>query len=70
MLLEGKRIWHGSAAIAELWRRMQPSDPLLTLMGQLFRDEGRAQGYPSLLLARRLALNLQGLPVDPDAEQF
>ncbi|MBR75639.1 MAG: hypothetical protein CL863_04720 [Cyanobium sp. RS427] len=71
MLLEGERIWHGSAAIAELCRRMQPSDPLLTLMGQLFRDEGRAAGlYPSMLLARRLALNLQGLPVDPDTEQI
>ena len=71
MLLEGDRIWHGSAAIAELCRRMRPSDPLLTLMGQLFRDKGRAAGlYPSLLLARRLALNFQGLPVDPDAKQI
>ena len=69
MLLEGDTIWHGSAAIAELCRRMQPSDPLLTLLGQLFRDEGRAAAlYPSLLLARRLALNIQGRPVDPDAE--
>ena len=69
MLLEGDTIWHGSAAIAELCRRMQPSDPLLMLLGQLFRDEGRAAAlYPSLLLARRLALNNQGRPVDPDAE--
>ena len=71
MLLERETIWHGSAAIAELCRRMQPSDPLLALMRQLFRDEGRAAGlYPSLLLARRVALNVQGLPVDPDAEQI
>ena len=70
MLLEGDTIWHGSTAIAELCRRMQPSDPLLKMMRQLFRDEGRAAGlYPSLLLARRLALTIQGKPVDPDAHQ-
>ena len=69
MLLEGDTIWHGSAAIAELCRRMQPSDPLLKMMRQLFRDDGRAAGvYPSLLLARRLALTIQGKPVDPDVQ--
>ena len=71
MLLEGDTIWHGSAAITELCRRMQPSDPLLRLMRQLFRNEGRAAGlYPSLLLARRVALIVQGLPVDPDTKQI
>jgi len=67
MLLEGDRIWHGSAAIAELNRRMNPSDALLQLLQQVFRNEGRAhQLYPALLLARRLALAAQGRPVDPD----
>ena len=71
MLLEGDTIWHGSAAIAELCRRMQPSDPLLRMMLQLFRDDGRAAGlYPSLLLARQLALNIQGKPVDPDVQKI
>ena len=67
VLLEGDTTWHGSAAIAELCRRMQPSDPLLTLMCDLFRDRNRAGAlYPGLLLARRVALGLRGLPVDPD----
>ena len=61
MLLEGDRIWHGSAAIAELNRRMNPSDALLQLLQQVFH-----QLYPALLLARRLALAVQGRPVDPD----
>ena len=67
MLLEGERIWHGSAAIAELSRRMKPSDPLLNLLGRLFRDNRRSAGlYPSLLLARRCTLGLRGTPLDPD----
>ena len=67
MLLEGDRIWHGSAAIAELNRRMNPSDALLQVLQQVFRNEGCAhQLYPALLLARRLALAVQGRPVDPD----
>ena len=69
MLLEGERIWHGSEAIAELNRRMTPSDALLKLMQQLFHDDGRARTlYPALLLARRLALASQGRPVDPDRQ--
>ena len=67
ILLEGDRIWHGSAAIAELNRRMIPSDSLLQLLKQVFRDEARSRAfYPALLLARRLALAVQGRPVDPD----
>ena len=68
-LLEGDQAWHGSAAIAELCARMQPSDPLLKLLRDLFRDHNRAGAlYPGLLLARRLALGLRGLPVDPDEQ--
>ena len=69
VLLEGDQAWHGSAAIAELCERMQPSDPLLKLLRDLFRDHNRAGAlYPGLLLARRLALGLRGLPVDPDVQ--
>ena len=32
VLLEGDQAWHGSAAIAELSRRMEPGDPLLQLL--------------------------------------
>ena len=68
VLLEGSQAWHGSAAIAELSRRMQPSDPLLHLLQGLFRDQHRAGlFYPALLLARRVALALRGLRPDPDA---
>ena len=69
VLMEGEQAWHGSAAIAELSRRMQPSDPLLMVLRDLFRDRSRAEAlYPVLLLARRLALGLRGLPVDPDQQ--
>lgn len=69
VLMEGEQAWHGSAAIAELSRRMQPSDPLIMVLRDLFRDRSRAEAlYPGLLLARRLALGLRGLPVDPDQQ--
>lgn len=69
VLMEGEQAWHGSAAIAELSRRMEPSDPLLMVLRDLFRDRSRAEAlYPGLLLARRLALGLRGLPVDPDQQ--
>ena len=62
VLMEGEQAWHGSAAIAELSRRMQPSDPLLMVLRDLFRYRSRAEAlYPGLLLARRLALGLRGV---------
>ena len=68
VLLEGEQAWHGSAAIAEISRRMKPSDPLLKLLQAVFHDRQRAAfAYPALLLARRLALLIQGLRPDPDA---
>ena len=68
VLIEGQAIWHGSAAIAELCRRMEPSDQLLGLLQGMFRDDARSKIlYPALLLARQIALNLRGLPVDPDS---
>ena len=67
VLIEGEQRWHGSEAIAELSRRMKPSDPLLTLLARLFRDNQRsALAYPALLAARRMALATRGLSVDPD----
>jgi predicted DCC family thiol-disulfide oxidoreductase YuxK len=71
VLLEGEQAWHGSAAIAELTRRMRPGDPLLQLLRSLFRDDARSLLlYPGLLLARRLSLSARGLPEDPDEEQI
>ena len=67
VLIEGEQKWHGSKAIAELSRRMKPSDPLLRLLARLFADNQRsALAYPALLAARRLALATRGLSVDPD----
>ena len=67
VLIEGEQKWHGSEAIAELSRRMKPSDPLLKLLARLFADNQRsALAYPALLVARRLALATRGLSVDPD----
>ena len=67
VLIEGEHRWHGSEAIAELSRRMKPSDRLLGLLANLFADNQRsALAYPALLAARRLALATRGLSVDPD----
>ena len=67
ILIEGDQKWHGSEAIAELSRRMKPSDPLLRVLAKLFGDNQRsALAYPALLAARRLALAKRGLSVDPD----
>ena len=67
VLLEGDVVWHGSAAIAELCRRMEPTDQLLGILQGMFCDDTRSKIlYPALLLARRVALNIRGLPVDPD----
>ena len=69
VLLEGDQAWHGSAAIAELSRRMEPGDPLLQLLQKLFQDDARSTLlYPGLLLARRVSLAIRGLPEDPDHE--
>jgi predicted DCC family thiol-disulfide oxidoreductase YuxK len=67
VLIEGETVWHGSAAIAELCRRMEPSDQLLGLLKGVFCDDARSKIlYPALLLARQVALNFRGLSVDPD----
>ena len=70
MLLDGDRVLHGAAAISWLCARMAPSAALLQLLAPLFGDAARARRlYPLLLLARRCALALRGLPVDPDSPQ-
>ena len=67
VLLEGEQAWHGAEAIAELCQRLAPSGPLLHLLQGLFSEPNRARRiYPLLLLARRMALQWKGLPVDPD----
>jgi hypothetical protein len=67
MLLDGERILHGAAAIQWLCARMNPSAALLQLLAPVLATPTRARRlYPLLLLARRAALGLRGLPVDPD----
>ena len=67
MLLDGGQILHGSAAIQWICQRMNTSDPLLKLLAKLLAKPQRADMfYPLLLLARRLALALKRLPVNPD----
>ena len=67
VLIDGDRQLHGAEAIAALCGQLQPSDPLLRLLAQLFEEPPRAQRlYPLLLLARRLALWSRGLAEDPD----
>jgi len=68
MLIDGQRVLHGAAAIGWLCERMRPSDPLLRLLAPLLGEPQRSRSlYPLLLLARRAALALRRLPVDPDA---
>ena len=67
VLLEGDRAWHGSDAISDLCRRMNPSDPLLHVLKSVFRDSQRSVAvYPALLMARRVALTARGLSINPD----
>ena len=68
VLLEGGRIHHGAAAIQWICAQMEPTAPLLQVLAPLFADPDRARRvYPLLLLARRLALAVRGVPQDPDA---
>ncbi|MFN9569081.1 MAG: hypothetical protein ACK59G_03910 [Cyanobacteriota bacterium] len=69
MVLEGEHIWHGAAAISWLCARMEPSAALLRILAPLMGNGARAKRlYPLLLLARRLALGVRGLPVDPEEQ--
>ena len=68
ILLVDADVLHGDAAIQWLCSRMTSTAPLLRLLGPLFAEPQRARGlYPLLLLARRLALTVKGVPIDPDA---
>lgn len=67
VLVVGDQVLHGAAAIQWLCERMAPSLTLLHLLTRLLATPPRARRlYPVLLLARRLALGVRGLPVDPD----
>ena len=67
VLLEGDRIHHGAAAIQWICAQMEPTALLLQVLAPLFAEPGRARRlYPLLLLARRLALAVRGVPQDPD----
>lgn len=68
VLLEGGRIHHGADAIQWICAQMEPTAPLLAVLAPLFAEPDRARLlYPLLLLARRLALAVRGVPQDPDA---
>jgi hypothetical protein len=67
VLLQGEMAWHGAEAVRQLCALMRPSDPLLQLLVPLFDGPSRSRRlYPLLLAARRLALALKRLPLDPD----
>ncbi|MFM8525618.1 MAG: hypothetical protein ACKOCM_08370 [Cyanobacteriota bacterium] len=67
IVIEGDRLLHGAEAIAWLCARMTPSAALLQVLVPMLARGGRARRlYPLLLLARRFALRLRGLPLDPD----
>ena len=67
MVLVGVRVLHGAAAVAWLCAQMQPSPGLLQLLAAVLADPARCRAtYPLLLAARRFALGLKRLPIDPD----
>jgi len=66
VLIDGEQVLHGAAAIQWLCARMTPSAALLRLLAPLLAAPQRARAiYPLLLLARRAALAVRGLPLDP-----
>ena len=70
VVLVGDQVLHGAEAIQWLCARMTPSAALLQLLIPLFTTPVRARRvYPLLLLARRLALAVRGLPLDPDPDR-
>jgi len=67
MVLVGDRVLHGAGAVAWLCAQMQPSPGLLQLLAAVLADPARSRAtYPLLLAARRFALGLKRLPIDPD----
>lgn len=67
VLIEGDHCWHGAQAVQRLCSLLQPSSALLGLLKAVFGEERRSRRlYPLLLAARRGALALRGLPLDPD----
>jgi predicted DCC family thiol-disulfide oxidoreductase YuxK len=67
MVLVGDRVLHGAGAVAWLCAQMQPSPGLLQLLAAVLADPARCRAtYPLLLAARRFALGLKRLPIDPD----
>lgn len=66
VLIDGEQVLHGAEAIQWLCARMTPSAALLRLLAPLLATPERARAlYPLLLLARRAALAVRGLPLDP-----
>lgn len=71
VLLDGERVLHGAEAIQWLCARMSPSAALLQLLAPLLATPARARTlYPLLLLARRVALAVRGLPLDPSQSEM
>ncbi len=67
MVLVGDRVLHGAEAVAWLSARMRPSPGLLRVLASWLGDSRRSNAtYPLLLAARRIALGLRRLPIDPD----
>jgi predicted DCC family thiol-disulfide oxidoreductase YuxK len=67
VLMEGERCWHGAEAVQRLCGQLRPSSRLLSLLTVVFGADQRSRRlYPLLLAARRGALALRGLPLDPD----
>ncbi len=66
ILIDGENILHGADAINWICSRMRPSANLLKILAPLMANQKRSRLlYPLLLQARRLALKIKGIPLDP-----
>ena len=67
ILIDGENIFHGAEAIQWICSRMNPSGDLLKVISPIMSNKRRVRIlYPFLLFARRIALTIKGISVDPN----
>ncbi len=66
MIIYEDNILHGADAIQWICSQMNTSDQLLKMLKSLMKNNQRSKYfYPFFLIARRIALMIKGLPLDP-----
>ncbi len=66
IVINGDQIFHGAEAIHWILTQMQPSANLLKVLTFIMSNKRNSELlYPLLLQARRIALSIKRLPIDP-----